>query len=132
MSRPPVSMVALAVLVAVGLLVPLLGYDVVADVDPARAHAAPGLRHLLGTDDLGRDILKRLVLATNSNDILARFVASGTYESGDCFATLSPSMDIQVSSNFERYLFYLMDKDAAAKVMAAYRDKLKTMQQSLA
>lgn len=56
----------------------------------------------------------RLVLATNRNDILARFISSGVYESGDVYATLSPAMDIQVSSNFERYLFYLMDADAKA------------------
>ena len=58
--------------------------------------------------------VERMVVATNSNDILARFIASGAYETGECFATLSPAMDIQVSSNFERYLFYLMDGDAAA------------------
>jgi threonine synthase len=56
----------------------------------------------------------RLVLATNRNDILARFISSGAYESGEVFATVSPAMDIQVSSNFERYLYYLMDGDAAA------------------
>jgi threonine synthase len=58
--------------------------------------------------------VQELVLATNRNDILARFVSTGAYESGDVFATLSPAMDIQVSSNFERYLFFLMDRDAGA------------------
>jgi threonine synthase len=58
--------------------------------------------------------VKRLILATNRNDILARFISSGAYESGAVYATISPAMDIQVSSNFERYLFYLMDGDAAA------------------
>jgi threonine synthase len=58
--------------------------------------------------------VERLILATNRNDILARFIGSGAYESGAVYATLSPAMDIQVSSNFERYLFYLMDGDAAA------------------
>jgi len=56
----------------------------------------------------------RLVLATNRNDILARFISSGAYASGQVYATVSPAMDIQVSSNFERYLFYLMDGDAGA------------------
>ena len=56
--------------------------------------------------------VERLILATNRNDILARFISSGAYESGEVFATVSPAMDIQVSSNFERYLFYLMDGDA--------------------
>ena len=58
--------------------------------------------------------VERLILATNRNDILARFISSGAYESGEVFATVSPAMDIQVSSNFERYLFYLMDGDAGA------------------
>lgn len=58
--------------------------------------------------------VERLILATNRNDILVRFVASGTYAVGEVFATLSPSMDIQVSSNFERYLYYLMDESSAA------------------
>ena len=56
----------------------------------------------------------RMVVATNSNDILARFISSGSYETAEGQATLSPAMDIQVSSNFERYLYYLMDGDAAA------------------
>ena len=49
----------------------------------------------------------RLVLATNENDILARFFNTGTYSAGPVKATVSPSMDIQVASNFERYLFYM-------------------------
>lgn len=48
----------------------------------------------------------RLILATNENDILSRFFATGCYQVGAVHATLSPSMDIQVASNFERYLFY--------------------------
>jgi threonine synthase len=47
----------------------------------------------------------RLVIATNVNDILARTLATGVYEVRDVVATSSPSMDIQVSSNFERLLF---------------------------
>jgi len=47
----------------------------------------------------------RLVIATNVNDILARTLAPGVYEVRDVIATPSPSMDIQVSSNFERLLF---------------------------
>ncbi len=57
--------------------------------------------------------VEQLVLATNRNDILSRFVNSGVYEALDVHHTVSPSMDIQISSNFERYLFYLMDEDAA-------------------
>ncbi|MGE0629660.1 MAG: threonine synthase [Hyphomicrobiaceae bacterium] len=49
--------------------------------------------------------IERLVIASNANDILPRTVSSGVYETRDVVATTSPSMDIQVSSNFERYLF---------------------------
>jgi len=55
----------------------------------------------------------QLVLATNRNDILSRFVNSGVYEARSVHHTMSPSMDIQISSNFERYLYYLMDEDPA-------------------
>jgi threonine synthase len=55
----------------------------------------------------------RLVIATNENDILRRTHASGAYEVRGVVATTSPSMDIQVSSNFERYLFEASGRDAA-------------------
>jgi threonine synthase len=50
--------------------------------------------------------ISELILATNENDILSRFFNTGEYSLGEVFQTLSPSMDIQVASNFERYLFY--------------------------
>jgi threonine synthase len=56
----------------------------------------------------------RLVIATNVNDILARTLATGTYDVREVQATSSPSMDIQVSSNFERLLFEVTGRDAAA------------------
>ncbi len=56
----------------------------------------------------------RLTIATNANDILARTLASGRYETRGVVATTSPSMDIQVSSNFERLLFEASGRDAAA------------------
>jgi threonine synthase len=56
----------------------------------------------------------RLVIATNENDILARALASGIYETRNVVATQSPSMDIQISSNFERLLFEAYGCDAAA------------------
>ena len=56
----------------------------------------------------------KLVLATNENDILARFFATGLYEKGSVVPTLSPSMDIQVASNFERYLYYRVGEDPTA------------------
>ncbi len=58
--------------------------------------------------------IERLVLATNCNDILARFFESGIYRRGEVFETLSPAMDIQVASNFERYLYDHVGQDAAA------------------
>jgi threonine synthase len=58
--------------------------------------------------------IDRLVVATNVNDILARTFATGTYEVRDVMATSSPSMDIQVSSNFERLLFDAYGRDAGA------------------
>ena len=54
----------------------------------------------------------KLVIATNSNDILARTLQTGRYERGDVHATISPSMDIQVSSNFERMMFDLAQRDS--------------------
>ena len=53
-----------------------------------------------------------LVIATNSNDILVRALHSGTYGAGRAHPTLSPSMDIQVASNFERALFEASGRDA--------------------
>ncbi len=58
--------------------------------------------------------IDRLVIATNVNDILARTLATGTYALRDVVATTSPSMDIQVSSNFERLLFDAYDRDGSA------------------
>jgi threonine synthase len=58
--------------------------------------------------------ISRLVLATNENDILSRFFNTGTYGQGPVHATISPSMDIQVASNFERYLYYRVGEDALA------------------
>jgi threonine synthase len=58
--------------------------------------------------------IDRLVIATNVNDILTRTLATGTYELHDVVATASPSMDIQVASNFERLLFDAYRRDARA------------------
>ncbi|MGA7486443.1 MAG: threonine synthase [Xanthobacteraceae bacterium] len=57
--------------------------------------------------------IDRLVIATNVNDILVRTVATGSYELREVVATSSPSMDIQVASNFERLMFEVHDRDAA-------------------
>ena len=57
--------------------------------------------------------IERLIVATNVNDILHRALANGDYSRGTVTPTTSPSMDIQVSSNFERLLFDLMERDPA-------------------
>ena len=69
--------------------------------------------------------IHRLVVATNENDILARCFKTGVYKRGSVSATLSPSMDIQIASNFERYLYYLVGQDTAAvrRLMETFREK---------
>jgi threonine synthase len=69
--------------------------------------------------------IERLVIATNDNDILARALDSGTYEIRGVVQTTSPSMDIQVSSNFERLLFEAGNRDAASvrAMMAALKQE---------
>jgi threonine synthase len=57
--------------------------------------------------------IEKLVVATNSNNILARALETGVYSAGAAQATLSPSMDIQVASNFERALFEASGRDGA-------------------
>jgi threonine synthase len=54
-----------------------------------------------------------LIAATNANDILVRALRDGVYEPRDAQATLSPSMDIQIASNFERALFEASGRDSA-------------------
>lgn len=58
--------------------------------------------------------VQQLIVATNVNDILHRALTEGDYSVGSVVATSSPSMDIQVSSNFERLLFDLHDRDGDA------------------
>ena len=58
--------------------------------------------------------VERLIVATNENDILDRFFRTGVYRRGEVRRTLSPSMDIQVASNFERYLWWRLGRDGAA------------------
>ena len=57
--------------------------------------------------------LAELMIATNVNDILTRTLETGSYVMADVVATSSPSMDIQISSNFERLLFELSGRDSA-------------------
>lgn len=57
--------------------------------------------------------IRRLILGTNENDILARFFNTGHYAVGAVHQTISPSMDIQVASNFERFLYHVVGNDSA-------------------
>ncbi len=58
--------------------------------------------------------IERLIVATNVNDILHRALTNGDYSAGTVEPTIAPSMDIQVSSNFERLLFDLGGRDGLA------------------
>jgi threonine synthase len=67
--------------------------------------------------------LRHLIVASNQNDILTRFFESQSMNATTVHPTLSPSMDIQVSSNFERLLFEMNDRDGAvtASQLARFR-----------
>ncbi len=69
--------------------------------------------------------IDRLIVATNENDILHRALSAGDYSAGTVAPTDSPSMDIQVSSNFERLLFDLAGRDgvATAAMMQGFEAK---------
>lgn len=77
---------------------------------------------------------EKLIIATNENDILDRFLKTGRYEkNGDVKATASPAMDILISSNFERLLWYLIrdnetnnDDQLAGETLASWMLQLKT------
>ena len=75
-----------------------------------------------GAREMGLDIPK-LIIGSNSNDILTRFILGGVMETAPVVPTLSPSMDIQISSNFERLLFDLYGRDGSklAGVMEQFR-----------
>jgi threonine synthase len=67
--------------------------------------------------------IERLVIGSNRNDILTRWVETGSLVAGEVVPTISPSMDIQVSSNLERVLFELLDRDGrhTAELMGRFR-----------
>jgi threonine synthase len=92
--------------------------------DPGQGHhnAASGVSFAVPTGNFG-DILagyyaKRmglpvdsLIVCTNENDVLHRFLQTGAYTRLPAVSSIAPSMDISVSSNFERYLYYLADEN---------------------
>lgn len=57
--------------------------------------------------------INRLILGTNDNDILSTFFNTGAYRRGSVHHTISPSMDIQIASNFERYLYYALGESGS-------------------
>jgi threonine synthase len=75
-----------------------------------------------GAQRMGTPI-SQFIVASNRNDILTRFLTTGTMTIGDVEPTLSPSMDIQVSSNLERLLFEVYGRDGSeiAELMARFR-----------
>ncbi|MFC1672990.1 threonine synthase [Pseudomonadota bacterium] len=68
--------------------------------------------------------INQFVVGSNANDILIRFIESGRMEGKDVVHTSSPSMDIQISSNFERFMFELLDRDSDAlnKLMEEFKE----------
>ncbi|HJV65695.1 MAG TPA: threonine synthase, partial [Geomonas sp.] len=69
--------------------------------------------------------VEKLLLATNENNILTRFVAGGDYSLGQVVQTVSPSMDIQLASNLERYLYYLFN-ESPERVRSAFAELQQT------
>ena len=68
--------------------------------------------------------IDKLVISTNENDVLHRFLQSGRYFKRTSILTISPSMDISVSSNFERYLYYLANSNS--KTLASWMDTFES------
>ncbi len=68
--------------------------------------------------------IERLIIGTNTNDILTRFMETGTMDAREVVPSLSPAMDIQVSSNFERLLFDLYGRDGRviSPAMTGFRE----------
>ncbi|MCM8531036.1 MAG: threonine synthase, partial [Lentisphaeraceae bacterium] len=71
----------------------------------------------------------KLILATNENDILARFFNSGRYEMNSVNFTISPAMDIQIASNFERFLYFLVEKnpEKVREIMSQFKSTGKVV-----
>lgn len=69
----------------------------------------------------------KLIVATNENNILEGFIQDGVYKPGEFQSTYSPSMDIQVASNFERYLYYLVGENpnAVSELMENFKTEGK-------
>ena len=66
--------------------------------------------------------IEKIIIATNSNDILSNFFKNGFYKMSKVIPTISPSMDIQLASNFERLLYEILDHDPSL-----VREYMKTL-----
>lgn len=78
--------------------------------------------------------VRQFLVGSNSNDILTRFFATGVMQTGKVVPTLSPSMDIQVSSNFERLMWDMLDRDGetVTQLMDEFQSQgTMTMQQNV-
>ena len=72
--------------------------------------------------------VEKFIVGSNANDILTRYFETGEMTMADVVPTLSPSMDIQVSSNFERLLFdYQRDGASVAKIMEQFRETVRCL-----
>ena len=71
--------------------------------------------------------INKLIVATNQNDILHRAISNGNYEAESVSETNSPSMDIQIASNFERLIYDLndCDDDETSKIMHEIKEEGK-------
>ena len=71
--------------------------------------------------------IDKLIVATNQNDILHRAISNGQYKAHSVVETLSPSMDIQVASNFERLIYDINDQntDKTSKIMQSIKNEKK-------
>lgn len=68
--------------------------------------------------------IEKLVICTNENDVLHRFFETGIYKKQPACLSIAPSMDISISSNFERYLFYLADENPTT--LAGWMNEFET------
>ena len=68
--------------------------------------------------------IERIIIATNGNDILSRAMTTGRYEKGQVLASISPAMDIQIASNFERLYFEAVERESTetARAFRAFGD----------
>jgi threonine synthase len=72
--------------------------------------------------------IDKFIVATNENDILHRAISKGDYVSKEVKETISPSMDIQLASNFERLIYYINNSDSAATAEIMQKIKQNTYQ----